>query len=73
MGLANYYHKFVPQFSEIAAPLTGLTKGGKRGSVEWSQEALKAFEQLKQALCSIPILYSPDFSKDFVLQTDNSS
>ena len=41
-------------------------------TIKWSSECTKAFEVLKQCLCSGPVLKNPDFSKTFVLQTDAS-
>jgi hypothetical protein len=59
LGLANYYRRFVKQFSHIAQPLTELTK---KNNWNWSTNAQTAFEKLKEALCSAPILriYDPD-------------
>ena len=41
-------------------------------TVKRSSECTKAFEVLKQCLCSGPVLKNPNFSKTFVLQTDAS-
>ena len=70
LGLAGYYHKFIPGFSSIAAPLLQLTQ--KASSFIWKNACKQAFQRLKQLLCSAPILAYPDFGKDFVLQTDAS-
>lgn len=72
LGIAGYYRRFIPHFASQAVPLTNLTKGKESVMVKWSPEAEAAFQSLKTALCSQPVLYSPDFSKDFVVQTDAS-
>lgn len=56
----------------MAAPLTDLTKGGKAVMVSWNPEAERAFQELKVALCNQPVLITPDFKKEFVVQTDAS-
>ena len=70
LGLAGYYRNFVPNFAEIASPVTDLTKKSAPVSVVWNGECVQAFQLLKQTLVSVPVLNSPDFSKDFELQTD---
>jgi len=68
-GLASYYRTFVCNFAAIARPLHNLTK---RGSVfEWTPECDHAFQQLKQALTSAPILVAP-CDGQYVLDTDAS-
>ena len=73
LGLANYYRKFVPHFSHIAAPLTALTKKDIRFS--WSPACASSFRHLKERLASAPILALPDYSPDaatFILDVDAS-
>ena len=38
----------------------------------WSEDADRAFKELKAMLCSSPILKLPDFDRSFVLRTDAS-
>ncbi len=71
MGLANYYRRFVKGFAHIASPLNALTKKGVK--FEWSQSCSDAFDKLKRALVSAPILAYPDFKKEFLLFVDASS
>jgi len=74
IGMASWYRRFVPNFSAIAAPLVGLTKGKqKKNELTWTEEAKEAFKQLKSALISSPVLVSPDFSLPFTIQTDASN
>ncbi|MGH0125953.1 UNVERIFIED_CONTAM: hypothetical protein FKN15_025173 [Acipenser sinensis] len=72
LGIAGYYRRFVPDFATIAFPLTELTRNRCPLMVKWSPEAEKAFTTLKEALCSSPVLVVPDFSKEFLVQTDAS-
>ncbi|KAJ9528913.1 hypothetical protein QJQ45_000477 [Haematococcus lacustris] len=75
LGLANYFRRFIPNFSAIAAPLTDLTSKTAAAQFDWKKfgEAhLKAFNGLKDALCSAPVLALPDFTKPFVVCTDAS-
>ncbi|CAM4709930.1 unnamed protein product [Lepidochelys kempii] len=72
LGLASYYRRFVPQYSQIAASLTDLTKKKQPNAVQWTEECQKAFNQLKATLMSDPVLRARDFDKLFLLTTDAS-
>ena len=72
VGLTGYYRKFIPKYAETAAPLTDLTKKNAPNRVKRTEECEGAFNSLKNQLCSEPILKSPDFEKEFLLQTDAS-
>ena len=69
LGLAGYYRKFIRDFGSITAPLTKLLK--KEG-YRWSEEANTAFQALKTALSTAPVLHMPDFSQDFIVDVDAS-
>ena len=75
LGLAGYYHRFVKDFAKIAYPLSKLLRKkdnkGKQ-SFMWGEEQQQAFEKLREALCSEPVLRAPDLSKEFIVTTDAS-
>ena len=66
------YRRYIPDFSEIAAPLTDHTGKNHSNKVKWSSECNQAFSALKQSMSSFPILHLPDFSKPFIVQVDAS-
>lgn len=75
LGCVGYYRRFVPSFSRVAAPLTRLlqgTAGCDSSSVAWSVDCQNAFDKLKQALLSAPILAYADFTQPFKLYIDAS-
>jgi hypothetical protein len=68
-GFANYHRGFVVDYARIAAPLYQVT--GKKPFV-WETEQVEAFEGLKEALVSPPVLALPVLDGEFVLDTDAS-
>ena len=70
LGLAGYYRRFIPQFARIAAPLTELTK--KTVPWSWSLRAGEAFNALKTALLSAPVLKLADADKEYTVTCDAS-
>ncbi len=70
LGLCQFYKKFIRNFSIIASPLYNLLRQDQTYS--WDDRCQQAFETLKQALVSPPILVYPDMDKPFILSTDAS-
>jgi hypothetical protein len=75
LGLANYFRSLIPRFSQTADPLNKTT----RASTVWRTgapprpEAQVAFNKLKEALMSAPIIVNPNREGRFILQTDAST
>lgn len=76
LGLANYYRQFIPNFARKAGALYNLLKENnltnKKIITEWTTKCDEAFQYLKEALISEPILIYPDFNKDFSITCDAS-
>ncbi|KAG1924807.1 hypothetical protein F2P79_025921 [Pimephales promelas] len=70
LGFANFYRRFIRNFSQLAAPLTALTS--PRTTFRWSETAEAAFAKLKSRFVSAPILVTPDPSRQFVVEVDAS-
>lgn len=70
IGFAGFYRRFIPNFSDIAKPLTNLTK--KNCHILWNEGTNQVFNILRDRLSTKPVLAHPDFSKSFVLTTDAS-
>ncbi len=71
LGFANFYRKFILNFSTVVAPLSALTKGNTT-SFYWGPEAELAFRKLKSHFTSAPILMLPDPDKPFIVEVDAS-
>ncbi|CAJ0940100.1 unnamed protein product [Ranitomeya imitator] len=71
LGFANFYCRFICNFSSIAKPLTDLTKKGA-DVVNWSSAAVEAFQKLKCRFSSAPVLCQPDVSLPFQVEVDAS-
>jgi hypothetical protein len=70
LGLAGYYRGFIPDFSKIVKPITGLLKNDTK--FDWSSKCNEAFEQLKVLLTTAPVLAQPDIEKPFDVYCDAS-
>lgn len=69
LGLCGYYRRFCQNFSQKASPLLEVSKP-KGKAFSWGESQRRAFEELKSAAVTYPILRYPDFSKKFVVYTD---
>ncbi|CAC5381806.1 unnamed protein product [Mytilus coruscus] len=70
LGLCSYYRRFVKGFAAIARPMHKICE--KNSRFAWNDECQKAFEQLKNALTSTPVLAYPLPNLPFILDTDAS-
>ena len=70
LGFANFYRKFIQDYSKFILLLRQLTK--KRKSFIWTKEADKAYEGLKKAFTFAPGLAYVDPKKQFIIEVDAS-
>ncbi len=70
LGFANFYRRFIRNFSQLAAPLTALTS--TKMTFRWSNAAEAAFTKLRCRFVSAPILRAPDPTRQFVVEVDAS-
>lgn len=68
---ASWYRRFIENFADIARPLTNLTK--KKVTWQWNIEQQKAYETLKTALTTSPVLKQADYESPFTIKTDASN
>ena len=74
LGLAGYYRRTIPYFSQIAKPLTQLLRkdsGYTKGPLP--PLAKEAFETLRAKLSTRPCLAPINWKKDFIVIVDSSS
>jgi len=72
LGLTGYYRQYIADYATIASPLTDLTRKSVPNKVSWEICHQDAFDRLRNALASKPILKLPDMNKEFIVQTDAS-
>ena len=72
LGMAGYYRSFIHNYSQIALPLTEMTKNRQTARFLLNDEQRQSFEELKRCLCNAPVLHQLDYDKDFIIQTDAS-
>lgn len=69
IGMTNWYRSFISNFSDLAGPLTDCLRKFKK-PFSLTHIAISAFEKLKSALSSAPVLAQPNFQREFVIQCD---
>nr|GEU68830.1 reverse transcriptase domain-containing protein [Tanacetum cinerariifolium] len=70
LGHADFYQRFIQNFSKIARPITHILK--KETPFVFSKDCIDAFETLKKKLTEAPILVVPDWNLPFELMCDAS-
>lgn len=71
IGMASWYRRFINNFSEISAPITDLIKHDTK-VLHWTKEAEDAFQRLKEALVTAPVLAMPRYEQPFIIECDAS-
>ncbi|XP_069992741.1 uncharacterized protein [Penaeus vannamei] len=72
LGTVGFYRKFIPNFSDTAAPLNDMLKKLSSNKLTWSDVQIDSFQSLKAKLSNNPVLCLPDYKKTFYLRTDAS-
>jgi hypothetical protein len=67
LGAAQYWRKFIANFSSIAAPLHVMTSVTQ--VFQWGGKQQKAFDTLKEKISSAPVLALPNLRQPFEIQT----
>ncbi len=72
LGFANFYWRFIKDFSLHTAPLTSMLRG-KPKPLSWNTSAHESFEELKTAFSMAPILHHSEPQVPFVAEEDAST
>lgn len=67
LGFANFYRRFIKNYSRVEAPLTRLISTSAQ--FIWTESA---FIKLKALFASVPVLIQPDPSLQFIVEVDAS-
>jgi len=70
LGFANFYRRFIRNYSSVATPLTSLKS--KLVPFRWSSAAAESFSELKSPFTSAPILIFPDPARQFIVEVDDT-
>ena len=63
LGLTGYYRRFIKRYASTSAILSDLTRAKQPNNVKWTPKIEEAFRQLKQSLCTTPVLMVPNFER----------
>ena len=67
LGKINFVRRFISNFTEVVKPLQEMIK--KDTNFKWTKERKEAFDKIKEAIVEAPTLQSPNFDKEFTLDT----
>ena len=68
LGLANYYRRFIKDFTQVARPMNMLMR--KDIKWKWRREQQKTFNELKRIFTTRLVLAAPDLDKEFRVEAD---
>ena len=72
LGAMGYYRDYIPQFAQLAEPLTDLTSKRTPNVLQWGDEQEKAIQSLKPKLCDSHVLRILLLGVPFCLHIDAS-
>ena len=70
LGLVGYYRRFIENFSQIACPMTRLTRKGV--SFDWNDKCEESFQELKKRLTTTSVLITPVSGEKYTIFFDAS-
>ena len=71
LGHAGFYRRFIKDFSKVALPLSNLLQ--KEVEFDFDDRCKEAFDCLKRAVTTTPIIQAPDWTAPFELMCDASN
>jgi len=71
LGFCNFYRRFLNDYALIARPLNDLMK--KDTPFKWTENQQTAFEAIKTAVTTAPVLVHPDLNQPFIVEADASA
>lgn len=71
LGMVQYLAKFIPNLSEVSAPLRQLLE--EEVAWHWEPKQAQSFERLKTLVNNTPVLHYYDVNKEVTLSVDASS
>ncbi|GFS73455.1 RT_RNaseH_2 domain-containing protein [Nephila pilipes] len=68
----GFYRSYIPNYAEISTPLMEATKKNKPNDVAWGEAEQNSFDKLKELLCKVTCLATPDANLPFQVHCDPS-
>src|SRR5271165_3577032 len=72
LGMCGFYRGYIPKFSDVARPLTEMTKNRHANNLRFNEEQRASFLSLKKHLCESTMLYTPQSHLPFIIRSDAS-